>query len=441
MKRIFVLLLVASLLATGLFASGAKEAASSGETSAITKTSPDEKVTLRFSWWGSNTRHQATLEAIKLYESRHPNVTIEGEYGAFADMYQKLLTQLAGGTAPDIISVDYKWVADLMSNGSHFVNMYDLEDYIDTAGFDMYFAKIYGGVGDDFLIGIPVAVNGMGYLCNADFMQKYGLKVSDDWTWDTVVEMGKKVNAQDSSKYLLYNNSEHWMYLFKTMMKQLTGNTLVLDDKSLGFTRDDAVTVFSYVKTLVDNKVVPPFNEGVLYENVYADQNPNWLNQNFGIFPTSSSLIPGIMNASSFPVDPIRYPVADDAKDPGILVTPAVFFTVYNRSQHQDVAADFINFMLNDPEAIAILKDTRGIPCNSKAQAQLVEAGVIPEPVSRMVSQALTGAGIADNGYSLNSEIIALIKDYVQQVGYGVLSPEAAADGFIKEIKSIIRTF
>ena len=437
MKRMIVILTLAVMLVMTVFANGAKEEL---KTSAITTTSPDEKVTLRFSWWGSNTRHQATLEAIKLYESKHPNVTIEGEYGAFGDMYQKLLTQLAGGTAPDIISVDYKWVADLMSNGSHFVNMYDLEDYIDTSAFDMDFAKIYGGVGDDFLIGIPVAVNGMGYLYNERFLEKYGITPSDGWTWETVIENGKKVNAQDSSKYLLYNNAEHWMYLFKTMMKQITGRTLILDDRSLGFSKDDAVQVFSYVKRLVDERVVPPFNEGVLYENVYADQNPNWLNENFGIFPTSSSLIPGIMNASSFSVAPLRYPVMDNAKDPGILVTPAVFFTVYNKSAHQDVAADFINFMLNDPEAIAILKDTRGIPCSSKAQAQLVEAGVIPEPVSQMVAQALTGAGIADNGYSLNSEVIALIKDYVQQVGYGVLTPEQAADGFIKELTVIIKT-
>jgi ABC-type sugar transport system, periplasmic component len=439
MKKILAIACMLLLVTSFVFANGAKESASQ-DGGAITKTAPDEKVTLRFAWWGSNTRHQATLEAIKLYEERHPNVTIEGEYGAFGDYYQKLLTQLAGGTAPDIISVDYKWVSDLRSQGNHFVNMYDLESIIDTSGFDMNFARIYGG-DDKYLIGIPVAVNGMGYLYNEDFMKRYGIEPSNDWTWETVIENGKKVNAADSTKYLLYNNAEHWMYLFKTMMKQLTAAPLILDDKTLGFSREDAVKVFSYVKELVDTKTVPPFNDGVLYENVYADQNPNWIKENFGVFPTSSSLIPGIMNASSFPVASMRFPVMADAKDPGILVTPSVFFSVYGKSAHQDVAADFINFMLNDPDAIEILKDTRGIPCNSKAQEQLVAAGVIPQPVSDMVSQALSGAGVADNGPSLNPEVIALIKDFVQQVGYGVLTPEAAADGFIKELTSLVKTF
>ena len=438
MKKSFIFLIIILIAAAGFaFAGGSSDAnAASG---VITTTDPNEEVTLRFSWWGSTTRHQATLEAIELYESRHPNVTIEGEYGAFDDFYQKLLTQLAGGTAPDIITVDYKWVSDLMNQGTHFINMYDLTDYIDMTNIDLDFARIYGG-NDEYLIGLPVGVNGMGYLYNAEFMEKYGIEPSNDWTWEDVIENGKKVNSADSSKYLMYMNSQHWGFLVKTLLKQLTGSTLILDDYTIGVSRDDIVKVFSFVKELVDTKTVPPFNEGVLYENVYADQNPNWLNQNFGIFPTSSSLIPGIDNASDFELGSMRFPIMENAVDPGILVTPSMFLTVYNRSEHADVAADFINFMLNDPEAIAILKDTRGIPCNSAANQQLVESGDIPQIVSDMVSQSLTAVGLAENGPSLNTEVVALIEDYVHEVGFYELTPEEAADEFLAELESLIET-
>lgn len=436
MKKFSLLLIFVVLLIPAAFSSGSKEIADSV---AITTTDPGEKVTLRFSWWGATTRHQATLDAIELYEARHPNVTIEGEYGSFDDYYQKLLTQLAGGTAPDIITVDYKWVSDLMNQGTQFINMYDLAEYIDMSNFDMEFAKIYGG-DDSYLIGLPVGVNGMGYLYNVEFLEKYGVVPSDDWTWEDVIENGKKVHSADSSKYLLYNNAEHWMYLVKSLLKQITGNPIILDDYSLGFNHEEILQVFEFVKELVDTGTVPPFNEGVLYENVYADQNPNWLNENFGIFPTSSSLIPGIENASNFDIYTMRYPIMEEAADPGILVTPSMFLTVYKNSKHADVAADFIDFMLNDPEAISILKDSRGIPCNSKASEQLVSEGVIAETVSAMVSQALTGAGVAENGPSLNPEVIALIKDYVQQVGYGIISPEEAASGFTRELEQLIET-
>jgi len=439
-KKLVLFCLIGIALVQGAFATGTSE--KGGPVSAapkITTTAPDEKVTLRFSWWGSDTRHKATLEAIKLYEQRHPNVTIEGEYGAFGTFYQKLLTQLSGKTAPDIISVDYKWVSDLINQGTQFVNMYDLKDYIDMSGFDMGFAKIYGG-NDKYLIGIPVAMNGMGYLYNVDFMKKYGVEPSNAWTWDDIIANGKKVHQQDPTKYLMYNNADHWGFFVKTYLKQLNGNTILNNDYSLGFTKEDITKVFEKIKEMVGTGTVPPFTEGVLYESVYADQNPNWLNQEFGVFPTSSSLVPGIAKASGFPIDSFRYPIMKGAKDPGILVTPAVFFTIYKGSKHQDIAADFINFMLNDPEAIAILKDTRGIPCNSKARDILTETNIISPIVSQMVTQAVAEAGIAENGPSLNPEVVALIQDYTQQVGFGKIEPDAAADKFMKDLTDLVKT-
>lgn len=431
--RIFSILAVSLLVLVismpALFAAGGKEA----------QPAADKPIALRFSWWGADTRHQATLEAIELYQQRNPNITIEGEYGAFSNFYQKLLTQLAGKTAPDIITVDYKWVSDLMNQGAPFVNMNTLTGAIDQSGFDLTFANIYGGK-DDYLIGLPVGLNGMGYLYNTRFLEKYGVKPSDDWTWETVIEMGKKVQAADKTKYLMYNNAEHWVYLIKTMLKQINGNTLLLDNYELGFSRSEMLQIFTYIDTMVKTGTVPPFNEGVLYETVYADQNPNWLNENFGIFPTSSSLIPGIAKASNFTVASMRYPVAKNAKDPGILVTPSMFLTVYQESPNKEAAAEFIDFFLNDEEAIRILKDTRGIPTNSKAKDILVADNVIPQVVSDMVSQALTGVGAAENGPSLNPEVIALTKDFVQQVGYAKMTPAQATDAYIRELSALAKT-
>ena len=456
MKRATTLLLAATMT-TGLCAcsSGGGEAvketeAKTAETSKTAqpaengteeakKADSDEKVSLRFSWWGSDTRHEATLKVMDMYMEKHPNVTIEGEYGAFDSFYQKLQTQLGGGTEPDIISVDYKWVSDLTAQGNLFVNMNDLKDSIDMSGFDMDFVKIYGAK-DDYLIGLPVGINGMGYLYNTEFLKKYGIEPGDDWTWETVLENGKKVQEQDPSKHLMYNHADHWVYMIKAILKQMNGNTLVLDDYTPGFTTEEMTKIFDYEKQLVETGTVPPFAEGVLYETVYADQNPNWLNQDLGIFPTSSSLVPGIEKASDFELSTLRYPIADDAVDPGILVTPSVFFTVSANSEHPEIAADFINYMLNDPEAISVLKDTRGIPANATAKAQLVEEGVIDQKVSTMGDQALSGAGVAENGPSLNSEVLVLLKDYIQEVGYLQMTPEEAAAEFRTELEALLET-
>ena len=96
--------------------------------------------------------------------------------------------------------------------------------------------------------------------------------------------------------------------------------------------------------------------------------------------------------------------------------------------------------MMNDPEAISVLKDTRGIPANETAKQQLVEEGVIDEKVSAMVQQALSGAGSAENGASLNTEVLALLKDYIQEVGYLQMTPEEAASEFYEELNALLET-
>ena len=68
------------------------ESASETDQTESVKTDPNEKVTIRFSWWGADTRHEATLKVMDMYMKKHPNVTIEGEYGAFDSFYQKLQT-------------------------------------------------------------------------------------------------------------------------------------------------------------------------------------------------------------------------------------------------------------------------------------------------------------------------------------------------------------
>ena len=67
-----------------------------------------------------------------------------------------------------------------------------------------------------------------------------------------------------------------------------------------------------------------------------------------------------------------------------------------------------------------------------------MEEGVIDGKVSTMVAQALSGAGAAENGPSLNSEVLVLLKDYIQEVGYLQMTPEEAAAKFRKDADAIL---
>lgn len=82
------------------------------------------QVTLRFAWWGGDSRHTATLEAIAAYEKQNPNVKIEAEYQGYDGYNDKILTQLAGGTQPDIMQTIATAAAEYQASfPDSFVNL------------------------------------------------------------------------------------------------------------------------------------------------------------------------------------------------------------------------------------------------------------------------------------------------------------------------------
>ena len=90
-KKAFFLVLVLMMAAGMAFARAARES---------------EQVTLRFSWWGTDARHEATLAVIEAFERANPNIKIEAEYGAQDGYNQKKTTEFASRTAPDIFQVE-----------------------------------------------------------------------------------------------------------------------------------------------------------------------------------------------------------------------------------------------------------------------------------------------------------------------------------------------
>src|SRR5690554_6924118 len=89
-----------------------------------------EKIQLRVSWWGSETRHQATLDAIALYEELNPHVDIIPEYSGFEGFRNKLFSQVMAGNAPDIFTTVMEWYPDLRDADA----MVDITGMVDVSG-------------------------------------------------------------------------------------------------------------------------------------------------------------------------------------------------------------------------------------------------------------------------------------------------------------------
>ena len=172
----------------------------------------EEEVTLRFSWWGGDERTAATQEVIDQFQELHPNVTIEAEFGGSDGYHDKLSTSLASGTAADIVQVDPEIFPTYVANGDYF---YDLNELgVDTSNFDEnYISLEINGRYDGKQLGLPTGISGAGFIVNKDLAEEIGLDFTQDMTWDSLIEMGKKVQEYDPEIYLLSANKEYLVNL------------------------------------------------------------------------------------------------------------------------------------------------------------------------------------------------------------------------------------
>ena len=77
----------------------------------------EQNIELRIAWWGSSSRHIATLNAVKAFEDRYPHIKVKSEYTGFDGYLSRLTTQINSGTEPDVIQTNWDWLTLLSKQG------------------------------------------------------------------------------------------------------------------------------------------------------------------------------------------------------------------------------------------------------------------------------------------------------------------------------------
>jgi oligogalacturonide transport system substrate-binding protein len=392
------------------------------------------KTTLRFMWWGGESRHKATLDALQLYMKQNPNVKINGEYGGFDGYQQKLLTQLAGGTAADIIQIDQPWVVDLMSQGDLFVNLNSVKE-IKLAGFDPNFLKKQC-TWKRKLIGLPTGLNGLTYVANADFLARHQISPNFKWDWDNLLEIGSKIHRENKNDYLLVIGGDQIRMMIKMYIKQHTGASQWINDNfTPGFDKKSLTAALVYYQKLLQGGVVPPMEELILFE-AKMETNPKWSTGEIGISQDWVSTISRYYLNNKVKLNVMLTPLKKGSKNTGIVVRPSQLLVINKKSSNIKEAAKFVNWFFNNAEASLTLKTERGIP-PTKVGLETLEKNKLLDPnIVKGLNLVVKNAGSPENALSNNKELLNIFTDYIQKVGFGKLDPKEAAEQMLKDIQA-----
>ncbi len=421
--RILSLVCALMLLATAIPAANAEQA----------------PVTLRFSWWGSDNRNNATLQVIEQYKKIAPHVTIEAEYMGADGYPEKMKSQLVAGTAPDIIQSDAQWTDDLRRMGDFFADLNQFSDVLDISGFDPNFLDGFCRSGDE-LHYLPTGINNLTMILNTAVLDKAGIAADQDWTWDLLVSEGKKVNQTTKDEYFLCLGQTALHEVLRCYLRQITGNQLINDDYTPGFTREQLIDVLTYEKLLFDEKILQPADVSFSFNLQTVMMDPDWVNAKFGGTIDLTSVLGGIIGPFEGTVDVARVPLLPGATEAAQSIKPAQIIGINKASANQEECAKFLNYFFNSQEAVLTLKDVRSIQPTEAGRAYCTEAGVVNPHVAKGVDLAskCPVPTIAENGPSRNAQVIVAFVSAVEAVGYGTATPEAAADAMLAQLDVIL---
>ena len=201
-------LALASTMALSLAACGssgstetkaADSKAAEGDSKAADSAASGEEVTLKFSWWGGDSRHEATEKAIEAFMAKYPNIKVEAEYGAWNGWEEKQALAIQGGNAADVMQINWNWITSYSGNGKNFVNLNDYSDVIDLTQFDQDVldqCKI-----DDKLMAVPISLTGRLFYWNKTTFDEVGCDIPTDEA--SLLAAGEAFKAKGDDYYPL----------------------------------------------------------------------------------------------------------------------------------------------------------------------------------------------------------------------------------------------
>ncbi|MEK3685802.1 ABC transporter substrate-binding protein [Paenibacillus sp. FSL R10-2736] len=429
MKKTFSLTLAALLLA-------ATTACSGGNNGKPAAGSPDnaepsvDQVELRIMWWGDQKRADKTNEALRKFEEKYPNIKVVGEFAPNSGYFDKLNTQLASGTAPDVFFLGGN-VTDYADKGV----LLDLQPYVgkelDLTDMDQTMVE-YGTLGGK-LVHISAGANARGMVINTELFKQAGMDIpADGWSWEDYARISKEISGKLGKGYYgTYNFTVEGMDIY---MKQRGKQVYDMEKDALGFEQQDAEDWFNYWNDMSKNG-------GMVTPSLQVSNPPGDTSKSLVVTgKVAMSLIPSNQFAAhqNLIQDTLTMvQVPRGPKGTGVVFESSQGLSGYAKTEHPKEVATLMNYWINDPDAAQILGSDRGVPVTSKMRDLLMkDATPLEQTVYDFTSRVSEATKKEPFAISYNppsfTEFTKLAETAVQEIGFEQKDVKQGVEDFYK---------
>ncbi len=339
-------------------------------------------------------------KVIPAFEQAHSNIKVEALKVPNEDLRRKLLTAMAGGTAPDLVRTDILWLPEFADLGA-LAPLDDLMSDFATLKDKVFEGPLETNLYKGHYYGLPLDTNTRVMVYNVGLLQAAGIEAPPK-TMDELVSDCEKIKALGQDKYCFAEGGTYawavnpWIWSFGG---DVTDPEVT---KATGYLNGPAtVEAYEFMNEMVQ--------KGYWHPGILGGGIDTWggLAQDQIAMVLEGPWMPPAFE-TQFPGKKIGLAPMPAGKGGSVSVVGGEDIVMFQQSKNKEAAAEFIRFMLS-PEAqlamgeagqIPVLKELvdsdfmRNHPYFGAFAEQLKSAKArTPHPAWPRMEEALTEAG------------------------------------------------
>jgi oligogalacturonide transport system substrate-binding protein len=325
------------------------------------------------SWWGSDSRTEYMLKALKAYEKADAGVSVTPYYSmsqGYSDRFDMLMK---ADQEADVMLIDDEM---LEKYNNAFLTLDNCKD-LDLSSYEQ--SELTTGMVDGKLKAVPLTWNMMTFAYNNDILYSLDMKIPE--TWDDLIADGRLM--QRSSRHLLAMDEESAFFMIYAYSVQKEGQEWFDTQGHYTGSEEQLKDALSFYQTLLDNGVLAENDSLDSFTSQQAAGTAAWADE---IKDACTPLMHTRHNVR------LGRLLSFDGNLSGWYHKPGCLYAIKADTEHKDESISLINYLIHDKDAIQNQGIDKGIPVNQETVAVLGKRGLVSGIILSSDNPTLTDA-------------------------------------------------
>jgi len=393
---------------------------------------------VRFGIFGNAQKLEIRGKSIARFNELHPDTPVTFEGIPSASWPDKIAAMVAGGNAPDVITLGGEDLPQYASRGA----LAPLDDFVPATFRADLFDKAVLDLGrvDGKIYGVPIAVSIQGLAYNQSALERTGVgEPPASWTYDEFAKFCADIHKADAN---LYGSHDGAARLDTFQMYLISQGRTLYNGQELAVTADDVAAWLDFWDKMRKSGGAVPADLQAQFTGTEWPNSP--LVKGKAVFASiaSQDLSGGYQALVKDTLSITTPPSAAAGGSPGYFPQPTSSLCLYSKSQNPEAAVKVIDWFVSDPESAKILGLISGPPASKPALEAVLELeGLAPvdQRVLKYAQGALAKAEPAPPPLVGGRAMDDLMRRVNEDVGFGKSSVQDAAQSFVDQGNALLR--